>query len=420
MSSSGPQAQHGASSTAAHAAAERREAARALLQRPLLTVAGHPQELDLVHRHHAALAGTFNRLLGYRLIVESGFARLVKAPIGREGPVRAVRATVRGPALDGPALAVVSLACAALLAPGTGGQILISELVEQIRADAAVAGVVLGEDRAGLRRVCAALELLVAWGVLEETHHTVEEWREHEEEALLTVNRPVLPYLLARRLPMEVGQLADLWDVPTVAQEARKSLRRRLVENPVVHREELSDAEQEVLYRDRSDLVRQLEESFGLSVEVRLEGAAAFDMDGDLSDVAFPGTGTVRQAALLLIDALLDAARPAAGRQADVGGRAVPGQACAWAAVDSALAELVDRYGKAWAADLVGDPVRLRREVVGLLESVSLARSTAESLVLHPAAARYRPEPHAAPRRTRAARRLSDDGMPDAVSQEEL
>ncbi len=49
---------------------------------------------------------------------------------------------------------------------------------------------------------------------------------------------------------------------------------------------------------------------------------------------------------------------------------------------------------------------------MALLESMSLARSLPEGLVLHPAAARYRPEPHAQP--TRAARRLADP-PPDAV-----
>ncbi|GAB2711810.1 TIGR02678 family protein [Kitasatospora kifunensis] len=395
-------------STAAHEAAERRQAARALLARPLLTALGQSRELALVHRHHVALTAMFTRMLGYQLVVESGFARLVKAPVGDGGPVRAVQVS-RKAVLDGLGLAVLCLACAALLAPGTGGQILISELVEQLRADAVAAGVVLGEDQAGLRRVCAALELLVEWGVLAETDGTVEEWRERDEEALLTVNRAVLPHLLARRLPVDLRQVEELWQqaVPVVV-EPRQSLRRRLVENPLARREELSAAEEEVLYRDRGDVVRQLEENFGLGVEVRLEGALAFDLDGALSDVEFPGAGTVRQAALLLIDALINAARPKAGQQAEVGGGLVPSLFCVWATVDEALAELVDRYGRAWAVDFVGDPARLRREVVSLLESVSLARATPQALLLHPAAARYRPQPSAVARAKRAGKPVGE------------
>ncbi|MFF2618991.1 TIGR02678 family protein [Kitasatospora sp. NPDC058046] len=389
-------------STSAHEAAERRQAARALLASPLLTAQRQPRELALVHRHHAALTGMFSRMLGYQLVVESGFARLVKGATGGGGPVRSVQLPRKAP-LDGPGLAVLCLACAALLAPGTGGQILISELVEQIRADAVAAGVTLGEEQAGLRRVCSALEMLVAWGVLAETDGTVEEWRHRDEEALLTVNQAVLPHLLARRLPVAVQGAEELvrQAVPVVI-EPRQALRRRLVENPLVRREELSAAEEEVLYRDRADVVRQLEENFGLGLEVRLEGALAFDLDGVLSDVEFPGTGTVRQAALLLIDSLVDGARPAAGQQAEADGALVPSLACEWAKVDEALARLVEQYGRAWAVEFVGDPARLRREVVALLESVSLARTTAGALLLHPAAARYRPKPSAV---ARAARR---------------
>lgn len=79
--------------------------------------------------------------------------------------------------------------------------------------------------------------------------------------------------------------------------------------------------------------------------------------------------------------------------------------------MSSELGGLVSRYSKAWAGAYVADPARLQKEVVALLESMSLARSLPGGLVLHPAVARYRPEPHAQP--TRAARRLA--GKPDGA-----
>ncbi|MFG2994861.1 TIGR02678 family protein [Streptomyces sp. NPDC048257] len=406
-------------STAAHAAAERREAARALLQSPVLTVERHPQELALVHRHVPALMQTFFRLLGYRLVVESGFARLSKTPLGpQEGPVRWVRTGKKG-VLDSAAYPLFCLACAALLAPGTGEQILISGLVEQIRADAAAASVPIADDRAGHRRLAHVLGVLVAWGVIQETDGTVGAWRESSDEALLTINRPVLPHLLVRRLPPGAVDVSGLWSQEPAGEEPRRSLRRKLVENPLVRREDLSEAERDVLSRERADLTRQLEENFGLSVEVRLEGALAFDMDGDLSDVEFPGTGTVRQAALLLIDALLDIGRPSAGQQARVGGRTVAGLGCTWEALDTELSALVSRYKKAWAAEYVGDLGRLRSEVVGLLESVSLVETDDEGVVVRPAAARYRPEPRRMPRGIPGQCAGSPGSAADTLSEEE-
>ena len=66
--------------TSAHDAAERRIAARALLLTPVLTTDRHPDTMRLVRRHGPALRAMFATQLGYTLIVESTFARLLKAP----------------------------------------------------------------------------------------------------------------------------------------------------------------------------------------------------------------------------------------------------------------------------------------------------------------------------------------------------
>jgi uncharacterized protein (TIGR02678 family) len=200
--------------------------------------------------------------------------------------------------------------------------------------------------------------------------------------------------------------------LPSRTSEPRRSLRRRLVENPLVKREELPEEERDVLSRERSELTRLLEEHFGLMLEVRAEGALAYDTEGTLSDVAYPGPGTVRQAALLLTDALTDLGRPAAGHHVPGAGTDVPGLLTPWDTVRSELDALALRYAKAWAGAYIADPARLQKEVVALLESMALARSLPEGLVLHPAAARYRPEPHAQP--ARAARQLG--GTPSAAA----
>lgn len=399
-------------STAQHEAAERRLAARTLLACPVLTSHRQPDELALVRRHSAALRSTFAKLLSYHLVVETSFARLVKTPPSGDSPLRPVQ---RGdsPPFTPQTYALFSLACASLLTPGTGEWLLISSLVEQVRADAVSAGVALRDTPSENRRLVQAVGLLIDWGVLTETDGSLSAWSERREEGVLQIHRPLLPHVLPRSL-RDVASLADLAArLPSGASEPRRSLRRRLVENPLVKREDLPEDERDVLSRERSELTRLLEEHFGLTLEVRAEGALAYDTEGTLSDVAYPGPGTVRQAALLLTDALTDLARPSAASHHVPGGTAgdVPGLLTPWGTVSSELGGLVSRYSKAWAGAYVADPARLQKEVVALLESMSLARSLPGGLVLHPAVARYRPEPHAQP--TRAARRL--DGKPDGA-----
>ncbi|MEJ5946796.1 TIGR02678 family protein [Pseudokineococcus basanitobsidens] len=441
-------------STEAHDAAERREAARALLVTPFVTASTAPQTLTLVRRHSAALRQAFATQLGCTLVVEASFARLVKAPPAPGAPSRPLR---RGDVPLAPrTYAYLSLLAAGLLAPDVGEQVLVSALVEQVRADAAAAGIEVGDSLAERRRLVAAVEVLVGWGVLTETDGSVGAWGERRDEALLTVHRPLLPHLLARPLQDalrpgaptasrepdpgadpepaagpepegEVGAAAEpglgaaeagtaedttAEGPDTQATEAqvpgaeRRSLRRRLVEDPLVRREDLSPGEADALSRDRRDLGRVLDDLFGLTLEVRAEGALAYDPDGEVTDVVFPGPGTVRQAALLLLDALLDRTRPEAGTTALVDGRERPGVLAPWALVDEELTDLAGRNAAAWAEALATDVPRLRSEVVTLLESLSLARSTDAGLVVHPAAARYRPDPQRA-EPTRARRRAA-------------
>ncbi|MEV0503845.1 TIGR02678 family protein [Streptomyces spectabilis] len=376
-------------------AAERRLAARALLGRPVLLASTHCEVLSLVHRHAVPLQHMFQQQLGYSLFIEASFARLVKhTDAALAGPVRRVRLGLRVPV---PAVVypLVCLAVAALLAPGVGGQVLISRLVDQMRQDAVGVGVEVSVYGSGRQPLARALQVLMLWGVLEEQDGTIEEWNAHEAEGLLNIRRGLLPYLLTRPLPVEEGDVPKLWAAHAYpVQEPRQSLRRKLVENPVVRREDLSEAEREVLSRNRSEISRQLQENFGLGLEVRLEGLAAFDLEGSdtgLSDERFPGPGTVRQAALLLADALVAGAQPRGGCTAWLDGREVAGVSCAWRTVDQVLGTLVDRYSQVWAAKYVGNIPRLRREAVGLLEAMSLAASDKDGLVLYPAVGRYRP-----------------------------
>lgn len=116
-----------------------------------------------------------------------------------------------------------------------------------------------------------------------------------------------------------------------------------------------------------------LDESFGLVVEARAEGALAYDVDEELSDVRFPGSGTVAHAALLLVNALADELRQTAESATVVDGHTVPGALAPWSLVASTTELLVEQYGGTFAKQYATNADLLQSEVVGLLASMCLA-----------------------------------------------
>ncbi|WP_424185841.1 TIGR02678 family protein [Actinokineospora sp. G85] len=395
-------------STEEHNAQERRTAVRALLMRPVITAGRHREDLHLVRKHAAQLKRTFTAMLGYQLVVEPSFARLLKSPLSADTAPRPALAH-NGRPFTARTYACLALVCASLLSPQTGEQVLMSSLIEQVRADAVTAGVDLDDAIGGRRDLVRAITLLVEWGVLTETDGSVTAWDTQKEDALLDVHRPLLPHLLSRAL-LDVpsadallnGEHADSAE----PEQPRRELRRRLVENPLVRREDLSDAERDVLTRERRELARVLEEQFGLTLEARAEGVLAYDVEETVSDVPFPSTGTVARSALLLIHALADDLRGKAGDTAMVGGREVPGVHVPTSVVEANVELLIEQYGSAFASQYSDNAALLAAEAVKLLESVCLVVAVDDGIVLHPASARYRPEPQRAPARTRASRRL--------------
>ena len=374
--------------TSGHDAAERRTAARALLLTPVLTTAQHPETMRLVRRHAPALRSMFGAQLGYTLVVESTFARLLKTAPDHGMPVRPAR-RADGTPFTTRGYVHLCLVTAALLAPTAGEQVLLSNLVEQVRADAAGLGIDIPDTLPERRSLVAALDLLVRWGVIAETDGTAAGWAERQDEALLTVHRPLLPYLLVGPLPTGADARSMIDAVPD--PQPRRRLRRMLAEHPVVLRSELDAETADVLSRERTVLAGQLDEAFGLVLETRAEGVLAHDPEASLSDVTFPGTGTVRQAALLLVEQLVIEHLPDPDAKAATGAHP-PSVLVPWTAVDTLLATLLTHYGKGWRAQLRDDPTRLRDEVLDLLTSLSLTTPTTDGVLVHAVAARYRTE----------------------------
>ncbi|WP_413768014.1 TIGR02678 family protein [Rhodococcus pyridinivorans] len=355
----------------------RRDAARALLQQPIVTAASERETFDLVRRHAPALKSMFADRLGYRLVVEPTFARLTKAPLGPTSPHRALR-HADGTEFGAITYACLALVCAALIEPGTGERMSVDDLLEQVRADARENGIVFGDPVSEERNFAAALRVLEEWGVITESGRVDEA---SGDEPHLDVHRDLLPQLLDVPLHGMPGPAAAL--ARHEHEPAARRLYRRLVEDPFVARDELDDESATILARDRHELARMLEDDFGLVLEVRAEGALAYDPAGVLTDEAFPGSGTLKHACLLLLAELTERFGDSAATTLHVD---VP-------TLDSVFVDLAAARSRTWKSIYVRNLALLRRDVVALLVRLGLARPHENGLELTAPSARYRPVP---------------------------
>ncbi|MFC4561638.1 TIGR02678 family protein [Nocardiopsis mangrovi] len=379
-------------------AAQVRRCARVLLRRPLLRANGPEGEvLPVVRRYADRLQALFAGYLGYRLVVEPGFARLYKTG-GTPGGVRGAHKP-NGAPFTPRAYAYLALVLAVL--SGGGGQLLLSSLVADVRAAGAEAGLDLGGGIVDRRALAAALRHLIGLGVLSETDGSVSPWADDaEREALLTVDAELLGHLVAAPLARIVRPEA----AEDPGADERHAVRRRIVEDPVVPYTEVAPAGREWLRANLRQEAHLLEELTGLRLEARAEGVLAVDPEGYLTDRVFPGTGTVARIALLAADELLHEAHSGAGEGAGSGAGtagAGAGAGSPWTDVPperlaAVVRGLAERHPRAWSRDAVRDTPRLAAAVAHALAHVGLARTRPDGgMELSPAAARYRPVPDA-------------------------
>ncbi|UAK30453.1 TIGR02678 family protein [Nocardia asteroides] len=426
-------------------------AARVILANHLVTRT-YPDRiaLPLIRRWATELREDLAELFGYRLEVTETTARVfpVSDRLDAGRPARTPGERV----FDRRRYAYLALALAAL--GRAGDQITLSELADQVAAYAGrVDGLELATDRAADRDAFVdAVAWLTVRGALTLADGDAGGWASDPEagEALYDIDRPVVfalfrPPRALQHLHSVGGLLAEELTAAggsahpaTIAETARR-VRRALVEQPVVYAEDLAPEERPVLVQDR--VVADVELFTGLRAERRAEGVALIDTSGRLSDVRFPGTGTLAQVALLLageiadrvldIDNPLPRLRPTqnpSAALADQLDRAIP-ESTVFAplaelrAVDSPADEtdplddtheqrdrpappayplidrdwlretvraLADRYGATFAAQWQADVPRLTTEVVALLERLRLVRVVDEGLLVLPALARYR------------------------------
>jgi uncharacterized protein (TIGR02678 family) len=241
--------------------------------------------------------------------------------------------------------------------------VLLSRLVGDVRAAAAEAGVGASDTLPDRRALASALRHLIALGVVSETEGSVGSLTGADGEALITVDTDLLGHLPSGPFaeadsPEELISLA----ARPGARGVEHTVRRKLVETPVVLHADLDRAESGWLRarQRRESLV--LDRVFGLATEIRLEGVAVTDPEEYLTDLAFPGTGTTARITLLALPELLADSEP------DTAGRhPVPRER-----LRAVCGHLVADFPAAWSRQATDNLDLLVEDVLDLLRRLGL------------------------------------------------
>lgn len=376
-------------------ARELRQAARALLRRPLLHAAAAPEDFRLVRRHAVELRSWFDTNAGWRLIVDSEVARLVKLVPTADDPTHPARDRSRAPFTRRRYV----LACLALaVLERADAQITLGRLAEGVILAAAderleQAGLVftLG-DREQRGDLVAVVRLLLELGVLARVAGDEDAFVRGAGDVLYDVQRRVLAGVLAApRGPSTVtaetfpAQLAEILAEPLPETDElrnralRHHLTRRLIDDPVIYYDELDAEQTGYLSSQRPALARRIAELLGLVAEVRAEGIAMVDPDDDLTDVRMPDTGTDGHLTLLLAEYL--------ARSPDAGdGGVVPELE-----LRQLVRDLADEHRAYWrrAAREPGAEVALLDAALERLRALRLVQRGSDGVRPLPALARY-------------------------------
>lgn len=290
--------------------AEYQKAARLVLRHPLITPS-YPDAsaLPLVRKWARHLRTDLAEVLGYTLLAGADTIRLRRAQDTLDGTRPALTRADRP--FDRRRYAYLVLTLSAL--GRSGAQITLSELADAVAADAArVDGLGMDTSRKPDRD---AFVDAVAWletrGALRMADGSAIEWISDPDraEALYDIDREVIGAIYApSRVLQHLSSVTELLSEPGGAAPAQgvaarrranaRQARRLVVEQPAVY---YADVAEELRGQLRSgSLAEDVERLTGLRLERRAEGVALVSAGQRLTDVMFPSTGTVAQAALLL------------------------------------------------------------------------------------------------------------------------
>lgn len=363
-----------------------------LVQHPLTVKEQDPEMFRLILRHETTLDRLFTQRLGYRLHLTADTARLFKTglPVERRTLLTASKSSSRTfHPLENLMLALVLGATVA--GPGV---LSLRDLVERVRSAAVEADIRLEDSATTRRAVVTALEWMIGMGLAQVLFAALEAYVGDESADAVLRFRPDRIALLPFPALGAAREAGDLTERARARAATRQWMRCQLVEEPVLYRTDLTEAEWSELRRRVWEEERLLEEMFGLSLEVRAEGFAAIDPEGGLTATSFPTGNTVSHAALLLIARLHDC----------------PGHALHFEAIVAALLDLHQAHRSHWSSAPEQTPQPFARQVAELLVRLRLAEwaespadesgaDSQEVLHLLPAAGRFLP-PAPAPEQT--------------------
>ncbi|MBM0105553.1 TIGR02678 family protein [Steroidobacter sp. S1-65] len=332
---------------------EREQAIRALLMRPLLTE-GNP-EMPLVRRHGEYLREWFQRETGWVLHVERECARLYKRPASHEDATRGLRK------FDREHYVLLCLTCAVLERADTqitlralGERLLEAVLDTELAARNFSFTLETTRERRVLVNVC---RFLLEFGVITRVAGDEEGYVTQAGDALYDIHRRVLASLPASTrgasliaagenapgtLEERIRALTEEFvaDSPEARRTAaRHRIARRLLDDPVTYYDELVEEERAYLATQRGPMSARLAQGAGLTPELRAEGLALIDPEGELSDERMPAVGTEAHITLIIAERLAAAARIDAERIHSMH------------ELETFLREAVDQYGKYWRKD---------------------------------------------------------------------
>ncbi|HEX8868337.1 MAG TPA: TIGR02678 family protein, partial [Lentzea sp.] len=320
---------------------------RLLLARPLLSAANDPDGFDLVRRRREPIVKWFDYYCGWRVVVEprAGYARLFKTT---QRPDR----TRPAENFDRRRYVLLCLTCAELLTTPTTT---IDALADRVHETAALENLPPFDPakRADRNAFADVLNHLQLQGAIE------------NDETELRSDPVVITRLLAAPVaPSTVDTIRDLtretrYDNAHRSLWQRHSTMRRLIDDPVVYKEDLTESQRAFLSSPTGRKIVQTGIGLaGCTLEERAEGYLVVDADAIATDTRFPDDDShAKVAALLLLDRLARGPAP----QEDL--------------VEEAR-ELLTKFrnwAKAYQSD--GGAGRLAADGVALLEAFGLART---------------------------------------------
>lgn len=380
--------------------AEIRTAVRALLRRPLILPDGRDAEAyRLVRRHQEWITTWFAHHADWSLSVTAEVARLRKLPAWADDASRGAVEPRNEEPFTRRRYVLLCLALATL--ERSDRQVTLGRLAEGIggalAADATFAesGVVWSLETASERRdFVQVVRLLLEFGVLRRVQGDEERFiGDRQSDVLYGVVRPVLAVLLAsRRSPSLIADqdfaerlralIADtaVPDTPEARNRALRSwLVRRLLDDPVLYYQDLDPEARVYVDRQRTFVLRELAEATGLEAEVRAEGMALVDLDGDCTDLGLPEEGTEGHLTILLAGWLATTSR--GGSESSVTVEAIRLQ----------TAKLIRRHRHHWRREVSekGAETWLTELVLGNLHGLGLIERRAGEVLPRPALARF-------------------------------